>query len=200
MDVFDEEAIAEIGKISRLPDSQVASLATRLEEIGVHFREIILTVPTNMRLGPQDRPSSVRQDWLREKVQRPVDHLLGSIEQRDMLEPWPERLASELSDDDWSHLRTLLSRLQQFCEELSDSLQARTADSSTLNAELRFEIVSELANACREAGLQLSRHHYPETGYKSPAAQIIQLACKAICGATFPVDQHLRDYLKLHQE
>jgi hypothetical protein len=200
MVMFDEKTITEIRKISRLPGSQVDSLAERLEAIGVHFREIVLTVPTKMRLGPQDRASSARQEWLRERVQRPIDHLLASIEQSEMLAPWPDSFASELSDEDWTHLRTLLSQLKKFSEELCDSLKARSADSSTLNAELRFEIVSQLADACRDAGLQLSRHRYREMGYKSPAAQIIQLACKEICGATFPVDQHLRDYLKLHQE
>jgi hypothetical protein len=125
--------------------------------------------------------------------------LLDSIDQRDMLAPWPDAVSSELSDDDLSRLRSLLVRLRQFSEDLCDSLQARTADSSTINAELRFEIVSGLAEACREAGLPLSRHSYPEAGYKSPAPRIIELACKTICGTTFPIDQHLRDYLKLRQ-
>jgi hypothetical protein len=199
MNVFDEEALGEIGKISGLPAHQLASLATRLETIGKRFRNIIMAIPTNMGLGPQDRPSSARQAWLLKELQRPLDQLFDAIDQAEMLSPLPERISSELSDEEWSQLRRLLEKVRQFSGDLCDSLQARTADSSTINAELRFEIVSELANACREVGLPLSRHRYRESGYKLPAPRIIEQACKTICGTAFPIDPHLRDYLKLHQ-
>jgi hypothetical protein len=199
MEVFDSEAIEEIGKISRLSASQLAALATRLETIGKDFRAVILSVPTNMRLGPQDKPSSVRQKWLREELQPPLDRVLNAIEQRSMLSSLPDCIPSEPSDDEWSQLRNLLGRLRQFSEDLGDSLEARTADSSTINAELRFDLVSKLAEACKEAGLPASRHRYPESGYVSPTPRIIEVACRAICGATFPIDPYLRDYLKLCQ-
>lgn len=199
-EVFDELVIKQIGEISLLPAEKLGVLAARFEEIGKHFRTIILTVPTDLKLGPDDRASSVRQKWLRDKVQRPLDVLLTSIDEQDMLTTWPDRLSSELSDSDWLQLRSLLGKLRQFSEDLSGSLRSRTADHSSINAELHFDLVSKLADVCREAGLPLSRHRLGKLGYKLSGPRIIELACNTICGATFSIDQHLRDYLKLHQE
>jgi hypothetical protein len=198
--VFDETAIQQIGEMSHLPAENLAPLATRFEAIGKDFRAIILTVPTDMKLGPDDMPSAARQKWLRDDVQRPLDQLLASIDRRDMLATWPDRISSELSDRDWSQLRSLLGKLRQFSDDLSGGLQSRSADRSSINAELHFDLVSKLADTCREAGLPLSRHHLGKLGYKLSGPRVIELACKTICGATFSIDQHLRDYLKLHQE
>lgn len=198
--VFDEAITEKIAEISGLPSEKFAQLQTRLEAIGKHFRTVILTVPTDLSLGPEDSSSSVRQQWLRTRLQRPIDQLLASIEETHMLASWPEAIASALSDEDWSKLRSLLGQLRQFSEELSQNLQSRTSDSSTMNAELRFDLVSKLADACREAGLPLSRHRYDECGYTLPGARVVQLASQTICGEPISIDQHLRDYLKLHQE
>jgi hypothetical protein len=198
--IFDETTIEEIGEISLLPAESLALLATRLEAIGKHFRTIVLTVPTDTKLGPDDMPSATRQKWLRDQVQQPLDQLLASIERREMLATWPDPISSELSDRDWSQLRSLLGKLRQFSDDLSEGLQSRTADRSSINAELHFDLVSKLADTCREAGLPLSRHHLGKLGYKLSGPRVIELACKTICGATFSIDQHLRDYLKLHQE
>jgi hypothetical protein len=197
--MFDAKTIGEIASISGLGQSELTALKSRFETIGQHFRKVILGVPTNMTLGPSDKASAARQKWLREEVQRPIAQLLDSIDQPTMLASWPDQISTQLTDSERLQLRGLLVRLQSFAEDLCESLQTRTVDSSTINAELRFDLVSRLADACREAGIPIARKYFAGKGNMAPVAQIIQLACKTICGAPFPIDHQLRDYLKLHQ-
>lgn len=197
--LFDAKTIGQIASISGLGQSELTALTSQFEAIGQHFRKIILGVPTNMTLGPSDKPSVARQKWLCDEVQRPIAQLLDSIDQPTMLASWPDQISTELTDSERAQLRELLMRLQSFAEDLCESLQTRTADSSTINAELRFDLVSQLADGCREAGIPIARKYIAGKGNMAPVAQVIRLACKTICGAPFPIDHQLRDYLRLHQ-
>jgi len=152
-----------------------------------------------MRLGPPDKASVVRQKWLSGELEQPISRLLESFDQADMLASWPDHIPAELNHDEWLQLHRLLVKLRSFATELRDTLEARAADSSTINAELRFDLVSQLADACRDAGIPIVRSYHSGKGNLSPVAEIIQLACSTICGSAFPIDHQLRDYLKLAQ-
>jgi acetylornithine deacetylase/succinyl-diaminopimelate desuccinylase-like protein len=110
---------------------------------------------------------------------------------------YPERDSTELSEIDWTDLRAGLEKLRAYVRSLQDDIEGRIADGSTINAELRFDLVSQLAAACRDTGLPIARPYVIGKTDKSTASQIIGAACKTITGTQFSIDHHLRDVIKL---
>lgn len=194
--LFDAQFEEKICKATGLDDATVAALARSFEPIGQHFRHIIETTPTNFSIGPKITPKA-RLNWLRSDLRPSLAELISTVREPARLSAKPDRLSSELTDAELLELERLLEKLDRYADELGDCFEDRIADKSTINAEIRFELVSELADACRKAGITVARDHHTGKNDVSLAPTIIRLACKVICGDLISVDPHLRDYLAL---
>lgn len=197
--LFDAQFEEEIVKVSGLDEAEVAALARSFEPIGQHFRHIVENTPTNFLIGPKVTPK-VRLNWLRKELQPALAELNSTIREPSKLSAKPDTLSSELTDVELRDLTRLLEKLDRYAEELGDCFEERIADKSTINAEIRFELVSELADICRNAGIPVARDHHTGKNDVSLAPAIIKRACKVICGDLISVDSHLRDYLALRAE
>lgn len=195
--LFTEADRASIACISGLGAAEVTDLIEAFEVIGARFREVILATPSNLKLGPENNSPRARADWLSENVQAPVSMLLDALERRDMLAAYPGHGDAELSGGQWSDLRVLLARLQAYAESLQSDMAARIADRTTIDAELRCDLVFQLAGACADAGIPVARNYFVGKYDRSAASQIVDLASAKIAGAGFATDHHLRDFIKL---
>lgn len=193
--LFDVQFESELCKVTGLDAATVATLARSFEPIGQHFRDIIEATPTDFENGPQDIPRKVRLKWLRTNLQRPLGELNLAISEPAKLSAKPDILPSGLTDSEWTELTRLLDKLSQYSDELCDCFEGRIADESTVNAELRFDLVCKLADACGKADVTVSRDHHCAMEDISAGPIVIRAACKVICGKPFSLDHHLRDYL-----
>lgn len=196
---IDREALASIVKKAGLSDAAAHDLTARFMEIGEHFRRVVLRVPSTMRLGPSNLPARRREKLLHRAVIAPADALLHSLEAKGLLEAWPDTIGSELAAPEMAELRRLLHKLRTYANDLSECVADRSADGSTLNAELSYDLVSQLADACDAVGISVTRGYVGGHGNTSLAADAIMVACRAITGGTFPIDDELRQYIKLKQ-
>ncbi|MXP09638.1 hypothetical protein [Pseudoblastomonas halimionae] len=194
--LFDAQFEQDLSKATGLDDATVADLTRSFEPIGQRFLRIIETTPTNFSIGPSITPK-VRLDWLRNDLQPSLTELVATLREPAKLSGKPDTLPSELTEAELAELARLLEKLDRYADELGDCLEDRIADKSTINAEIRFELVSELAVACDEAGITVARDHHTGKNDVSLAPIIIRKACKVICGDLISVDPHLRDYIKL---
>lgn len=194
--LFDAQFEQDLSKDTGLDDATVAAVARSFEPIGQRFRNIIETTPTNFSIGPNITPK-VRLDWLRNDLQPSLTQLITTLREPAKLSARPDTLPSELTDAELLELVRLLEKLDRYADELGDCFEDRIADKSTINAEIRFELVSELADACTRAGITVARDHHTGKNDVSLAPAIIRRACKVICGDLISVDPHLRDYLAL---
>lgn len=195
--LFDRPFEQDIRKATGLDEATVAVLAKRFEPIGLHFRTIIEATPTDFRNGPQDITPMARLKWVRNSFQRSLADLHIALSQPARLSAKPDTLPSELTETEWTELTRLLNKLSRYSDELGDCFEGRMEDNSTVNAELRFDLTCKLADACDKAGITVSRDHHSAKEDRGTAAIIIKATCKIICGATFSLDHHLRDYLAL---
>lgn len=195
--LFNADAVEEIRRISRLSEAELVILIGAFEDIGQHFRQIILATPTSFALGPEDVSGNERCKWLEDNALRHVESLLDAMGKQEMFAPYPLQGSNELSEDEWAALRTGLARLHAYVRSLQDDIEGRIGDRSTINAELRFDLVSRLAAACHNAGIPIARNYVVGKGDKSVASKIIGRACELITGTGFSIDHHLRDVVKL---
>lgn len=195
--IFESASLALIEQHSKLTGAELEQLAERFERIGQNFRRILFAVPNNLKLGPDDRGSVKRQERLGDAILNPTAQLLEALDEPALLACWPDVIPAMLSDKETSEIKYLLGRLRNYALELVESLADRSADKSTINAELRFDLVSQLADACRKVGMPVNRDYHSGIGNMTTAAQTIAAACKIISGTTFSIDHHLKDYLKL---
>jgi hypothetical protein len=195
--LFDEEFETMVRERWRLRGPDASFLVERFEAIGQQFRKMILSTPTAFRLGPPDIHPTQWIEWISDEVRSPVDRLLNALGDRTKLSALPDVLPHQLTDHEVDELGRLLRKLRDYAENLDGCLQSRRRDRSTVNAELRAELVWRLAEACEGAGIAVARNHYAGTGDAGVATALIEQACIVICGEKFSVDHHLRDYLKL---
>lgn len=195
--LFDDNFQAIARERGRLREPDAALLVGRFEAIGQHFRNIILATPTAFRLGAPDVHPKQWIEWVRDEVQSPVDRLLNALGDRAKLSALPDALPDQLTDHEVDELGRLLTKLRDYADNLAGCLQSRRSDRSTVNAELRAELVWRLAEACESVGVVVARNHYAGTGDAGVSTALIEQACHVICGEKFSVDHHLRDYLKL---
>lgn len=195
--LFDDKFGAMVRKVARLHAPEAATLVERFEAIGQQFRTMILSTPTAFRLGPPDIHPTHWIEWICDEVRSPVDRLLNALSDRAKLSALPDVLPHQLTDYEVDELGRLLRKLRDYAENLDGCLQSRRRDKSTVNAELRAELVWRLAEACEGAGISVARNHYAGTGDAGVSTALIEQACIVICGEKFSADHHLRDYLKL---
>jgi len=196
--LFDAQFEEKMCKATGLDDATVAAIAFAFEPIGQHFRKIIETTPTNFPVGPKMTPK-VRLDWLRNDLQPSLDELITTLREPAKLSAKPDSLPSELTEAESLELARLLEKLGRYVDELGDCFQDRIADKSTVNAELRFDLVCRLAEACRNAGVEVSRDLADNKEYQTTTSIILKAACAKICGDSFPLGHHLRDYRTLRR-
>lgn len=197
--MFDAQFENELLKKTGLEPQTIANLARAFEPIGKRFRKVFETTPTKFEVGPSDVTPRTQLDWLEANVREPLSKLSGALEAPEKFSSQPDVLASELTRAEWSELARLLDKLNLYSNELSDCVEDRSANQSNANLELRLELVFELAEASRSAGVPVSRDHHSGGEDRSIATIIMRAACEKICGKSFTLDQHLREYLKLRR-
>lgn len=194
--LFDSQFEQKLRNATGLDEATAAALAQSFEPIGQRFRKIIETTPTSFSIGPKITPK-VWLNWLRNDLKPLLAKLIASLREPAKLSAKPDTLPGELTDAELQELVRLLEKLDRYTVELGDCIEDRIADKSTINAELRFELVSELADECAKAGIAVARDHHIGKNDISITPTIIRLACKKICGDLISVDPHLRDWIAL---
>ncbi|WP_299192463.1 hypothetical protein [uncultured Erythrobacter sp.] len=195
--MFDAQFENELRKKTGLEPQTTAKLARAFEPIGKRFHKVLETTPTKFEVGPRYITPKKHLEWLEDNAREPLSKLVGALAKREKFSSRPDILASELTEADWTELTRVLGKLDLYSNELSDCIEGRKADKSTVNAELRFELICELADACELAGVEVSRDHHSSGEDTATSAIILKAASARICGKPFTLDHHLRDYLKL---
>lgn len=195
--LFDAAERASIASISALGEAELIGLIEAFEAIGVRFREVILVTPSNLTLGPPNVTPRDRAAWLSVNIEEPTRTLLEALDRSDMLASYPGYGDAELGGEQWSDLRMLLTALQTYAQSLRGDMTARIADGATIDAELRCDLVFQLADACVNAGIPVARNYRVGKYDMSTASEIIDIASAKIAGAGFATDHHLRDFIRL---
>lgn len=195
--LLDESDHALIASISGLGEAELADLIETFEAIGARFRKVLLATPSRLKIGPKNITPRDRLEWLTENVEVPAKTLLEALNRSDMLASYPGHGGADMDCGQWADLRTLLTSLSDYAETLTSDMKARLADGATVDAELRCDLVFQLAEACVNAGISVSRYYRVGKNDISKASEIIDLVGAKIAGASFATDHHLRDFIKL---
>ena len=193
--LFDRDFTARIAKDTGLNASTLANLMDRLEEIGIYFRNLIENAPTKFARGPKEMTRLERLEHLQD-VRATATRLSAISASPEKLSPLPDRITDEMTGDDWIELQRLIDKMLNHTNQLEGCIEDRWSDGSSADAEFRIDLVFQVSNALREFGIYLARNNYSGIGDAGLAASIISDVCGVICGAEFPIDDQLRQYIK----
>ena len=189
--------LARVAGIASDPE-RIARLHEHLLPIGIYYRRVIATTPSELKSAPRSDNLTQRRDWMDSNVLNPLAKLLAALEPewRSMFSMWPEEVDEKLMPD-FDRVKRELDHLHLLASNAIIVIVKYRFHDLPIGQLIRYRIVASAADAVAKAlpDMKPSRGTYDKEtkGFNGPYPDLIRAIYKEITGEDEQLDRLIKE-------